>query len=193
MRVRDPEAKKRQLLGAALTEFAAKGLAGSRIDAIATRANVSAGLVYTYFGSKEALFDAVLDDITATTINQIPIDANDLPGYAVRLHDMQTANPEIERFVAWYQLERDVVGERDAVADAMAGKIEAVEAAQKAGTLPAHISASQLVLGVQAIAGMWQTEHNDVCRAIEGCNDEEARREAVRTLVSALIGGGHSG
>jgi TetR/AcrR family transcriptional regulator len=58
---RNPEATQRKLLTAARREFAQNGLAGARVDEIATRAGVNKQLVYHYFGDKDALYLAVLE------------------------------------------------------------------------------------------------------------------------------------
>jgi TetR/AcrR family transcriptional regulator len=58
---RDPAATRKKLLAAARREFAAKGLAGARVDEIAERAGVNKQLVYHYFGDKDALYLAVLE------------------------------------------------------------------------------------------------------------------------------------
>jgi AcrR family transcriptional regulator len=186
VRVRDPDSKKRRLLDSALAEFAASGLAGTRTDAIAERAQCSAGLVYTYFGSKEGLFDAVLDDITARTVELMPITPDDLPGYAVRLYEAGAAAPEVERFVAWYQLERDNGGGwRAPVADAMREKVAEVAAAQEAGVISSRLTAAELVLTVQAIARMWLTQPKELVAVTDGGNRD--RRDTVRAAVEALI------
>lgn len=50
------------ILRAAERIFAEAGLAGARTDAIAAQARVNKALLYYYFKSKEALFQAVLED-----------------------------------------------------------------------------------------------------------------------------------
>ncbi|AIP65716.1 TetR/AcrR family transcriptional regulator [Burkholderia thailandensis] len=50
-----------QILDAALAEFSASGFAGARIDDIAARAGMSKGGVYTHFGSKDEIFEALLE------------------------------------------------------------------------------------------------------------------------------------
>ncbi len=50
-----------EILSVATTEFAAKGLAGARIDEIAAATRTSKRMIYYYFGSKEALYVAVLE------------------------------------------------------------------------------------------------------------------------------------
>lgn len=62
---RDPAATRRKLLVAARREFAARGLAGARVDEIAARAGVNKQLVYHYFGDKDALYLAVLEWVYA--------------------------------------------------------------------------------------------------------------------------------
>ncbi|MFF8772181.1 TetR family transcriptional regulator [Kitasatospora sp. NPDC015120] len=185
--VRDPESKKRSLLDAALVEFAAKGIVSTRTEDIAARAGCSTGLVYTYFGSKEGLFDAVLDDIAERTAESMPITPEDLPGYAVRLYDLGIASPEIDRFIAWHQL-RDGGGAnlRESFERASREKVELVAAALDAGTISSRLGAGELVLAVQTIARMWATQPREITKAIGG--DERSRREAVRTAVEALLG-----
>jgi TetR/AcrR family transcriptional regulator len=61
-KLRGSAATKRALLAAAKREFAAKGLEGARVHEIATRARTNKQLVYHYFGNKEGLYTAVLEE-----------------------------------------------------------------------------------------------------------------------------------
>lgn len=61
-RTRDAEATKARILKAALAEFARHGLAGARVDTIAEKANANKRMLYHYFGSKEELFQVVLEN-----------------------------------------------------------------------------------------------------------------------------------
>jgi TetR/AcrR family transcriptional regulator len=61
IRRREPERSKRDILAAATAEFAAKGLAGARVDQIAKRARINKRMLYQYFGDKEALWLAALE------------------------------------------------------------------------------------------------------------------------------------
>lgn len=58
-------ATRRRILEAATAEFAAKGLAGARVDEIAARAGANKRMIYAYFGSKEELWLAVLESAYA--------------------------------------------------------------------------------------------------------------------------------
>ena len=60
-RLRDADRSQKDILDAALVEFAALGLGGARMDRIAERAGLNKRLIYYYFGSKEELFLAVLE------------------------------------------------------------------------------------------------------------------------------------
>jgi TetR/AcrR family transcriptional regulator len=59
------ESSRDAILAAARAEFAAKGLAGARVDCIAARAEANKQLVYYYFGNKEKLYQAVLEAVYA--------------------------------------------------------------------------------------------------------------------------------
>jgi len=188
---RDPERKRAQLVEAALVEFAIRGFSGTTVDAIASRAGCSTGLIYTHFGSKEGLFHAVLDAIAEHATQELPITPEDLPGYAVRLYDANLARPEVLRFVAWYQLEREQLGRRDedGTTRAMREKITAVQSAQKRGSLPEHFDAGELVLTVQTIALMWLTSTSEVANAITSPEDQERRRRVIVDAVTRLLSG----
>lgn len=59
---RDAEQTRKRILDAATVEFARKGLGGARVDEIATRSKSNKRMIYHYFGSKEELFGAVLEN-----------------------------------------------------------------------------------------------------------------------------------
>jgi AcrR family transcriptional regulator len=54
------------IVAAALVEFAAHGLDGARVDAIAERASVNKRFLYEYVGNKEALWLAALEHVYQT-------------------------------------------------------------------------------------------------------------------------------
>jgi TetR/AcrR family transcriptional regulator, fatty acid metabolism regulator protein len=53
------EERRRQILEAAVRAFARRGYHGCRVSDVAREAGVAYGLVYHYYGSKEALLDAI--------------------------------------------------------------------------------------------------------------------------------------
>src|SRR5580692_9114923 len=132
--VRDAEATRRRLLDAAAEEFAARGIAGGRVDRIAEAAQSNKAQIYHYFGSKDGLFDAVFDRIVKATVEETPIDPSDLPEYAGRLFDRYEEHPEIQRLATWYRLERgDSSDPIEAIITSNASKVKAIADAQRAG------------------------------------------------------------
>ena len=69
-RPRDPE-RGRRILEAAQRHFNEHGLERASVDAIAAEAGVSKMTVYSNFGSKEQLFQAVVRDKTATVMASV--------------------------------------------------------------------------------------------------------------------------
>jgi len=61
-RTNDPEGTRRNIVEVATHEFAQKGYSGARVDAIAERTRTSKRMIYYYFGSKEGLYLAVLEE-----------------------------------------------------------------------------------------------------------------------------------
>jgi AcrR family transcriptional regulator len=66
---RDPERTRAAILAAATEEFTAHGLNGARVDEIATRSGVNKRMIYYYFGDKNGLYLAVLEEIYADIRN----------------------------------------------------------------------------------------------------------------------------
>jgi TetR/AcrR family transcriptional repressor of mexJK operon len=69
-RPRDPE-RCRRILEAAQRHFNEHGLERASVDAIAAEAGVSKMTIYSNFGSKEGLFQAVVHERTATTVTGV--------------------------------------------------------------------------------------------------------------------------
>ncbi|HXP95172.1 MAG TPA: TetR/AcrR family transcriptional regulator [Telmatospirillum sp.] len=58
----DPEGTKREILKEARAEFAEKGFSGARIDEIGARTKTAKRMIYYYFGNKEGLYIAALEE-----------------------------------------------------------------------------------------------------------------------------------
>ena len=69
-----------QILDAAALEFSERGYAGARVDRIARRARVNKAMLYYHFGSKQALYRALLRRIFSGAADRLqPIAASALP------------------------------------------------------------------------------------------------------------------
>src|SRR5687768_1768786 len=60
-----PAANRASIIAAAIDEFAGRGFKGASMDAIAARTNTTRALINYYFGSKEKLYLAVLEQVYA--------------------------------------------------------------------------------------------------------------------------------
>jgi AcrR family transcriptional regulator len=60
-RVRDPERTRAEIMEVATHEFADQGYAGARVDEIAAKTRTTKRMIYYYFGGKEGLYLAVLE------------------------------------------------------------------------------------------------------------------------------------
>ncbi len=69
-RPRDPERTRAQILAVALREFSRHGFHGARIERIAKVAKCNPRMLYHYFGNKEQLYLAALDEVYASIREQ---------------------------------------------------------------------------------------------------------------------------
>ncbi|GHJ37168.1 TetR family transcriptional regulator [Streptomyces sp. TS71-3] len=181
------QATRERLIKAATREFAAHGIAGGRVDRIARAACSNKAQIYHYFGSKDALFDAVFDAQVVRTTRMIPMDPADLPGYAGRLHDGYEQHPEISRLATWYRLERAERHEPiESIITSSLDKVAAIEAAQRSGLLPGRFTATELLTLVLTLAATW-TAHPPEFQYVADRGDIE-RRRLVTDSVAALLG-----
>src|SRR5690625_3958302 len=86
-----------RILEAATEEFAQHGIAGARVERIVTAARTNKAQLYAYFGDKERLFDAIFLRSLERITNVVPIDADDLADWAVRLYDEYLRRPDLIR------------------------------------------------------------------------------------------------
>ena len=112
-RVKDPEQTRRDIISIATEEFAEKGLSGARIDEIAARTRTSKRMIYYYFGSKEGLYIAALEEAYRSIRNiERDVDVDHLPPVEalrelVRFSfDRHQQNPDFVRIVMNENLHR---------------------------------------------------------------------------------------
>jgi AcrR family transcriptional regulator len=151
---RDSDATRARLLDAAADEFAAHGIAGARVDRIAAEAKANKQLIYAYFGSKDALFEAVLVRHLTALTEGVPFDPEDIPGYTGRLFDYVVEHPDVLRLATWAGLERPTAVAKFE-ADSYKEKLNALRAAQRDGRVDDTLAPADLLALVLGIAGAW--------------------------------------
>lgn len=193
MSVRDAEATKARILAAAVGEFADHGYSGARIDRIASAAKANKSMIYAYYGSKELLFDAVIDAAVGDLHESVPFTPGDLPGFAGRLFDFLVEHPVEIRLDAWRRLERRTNTPLEQ--QIFAEKIHALDTVR--GTSESGTASADLLVQVIAIAWSWVTAPESLaCLASSDLSTQRQRVvEAVGQLCegTALRFGGQSG
>lgn len=185
------EVTRQRILAAATEEFARHGIAGARVDRIAAQSGMSKPMIYTYFGSKDQLFDAVFDTHVVANSDRVPFTADDLPGYAARLYDDYLADPALLRLVMWKRLERDEEGYlftgHEAIDDEHLAQIAD---AQRRGVVRQGLDPADIWSMVIATAATWgQGSITAVASAAEPAGVHERRRDAlVRVIRQGLTG-----
>ncbi|MEV0406144.1 TetR family transcriptional regulator [Actinoallomurus sp. NPDC050550] len=101
----DAEDTKRRIFAAATAEFAERGLAGARVDRIATAAKANKQAIYLYYGSKEKLFAAILRAKLEEVCVSISIDPDAVAESVGQMFDWYQEHPELIRLLLWEALE----------------------------------------------------------------------------------------
>jgi AcrR family transcriptional regulator len=92
----------RKILDAARAEFGERGFSDSSIVGITQRAGVALGTFYTYFDSKEALFQALVRDMSAQ------VAATAAPAFVGSAHALDAARHGLELFLRFAREHRDI-------------------------------------------------------------------------------------
>ncbi|MDH6435771.1 AcrR family transcriptional regulator [Streptomyces sp. SAI-144] len=187
---RDPEATRARIFEAAVAEFARYGIAGARIDRIATEAKANKQLIYAYFGNKAELFTKVLEKVMLDLAVSVPVDPDDIEGWIDRLMDYHAAHPEVLRLLFWEGMEYgagelpDETGRQEHYRH----KIAALQDAQDRGVLSDAIPARDLLFLLIALAN-WAVVVPQMRRIVVGAeeSDHERLRASVREAARRLV------
>ncbi|GAA4795373.1 TetR family transcriptional regulator [Streptomyces ziwulingensis] len=192
MATRDAEATKARIFEAAVAEFAAYGVAGARIDRIATEAKANKQLIYAYYGNKTELFATVLEHKMLDLAVAVPVDPDDVEGWIDRLMDYHAGHPEVLRLLFWEGLE---YGTAELPHEAerhqhYARKVAAVRDGQERGVITDAIPAADLLFLLVAMAN-WAVVVPQIQRILVGGAPPDAARlrdsikEAARRMIAS--------
>jgi AcrR family transcriptional regulator len=101
----DAQDTRRRIFAAASDEFAAHGLAGARIERIATAARANKQAIYLYFGDKEALFGVVVKAKVDEVCHSDTLNPRAISESVGQLFDWYREHPELLRLLLWEALE----------------------------------------------------------------------------------------
>jgi AcrR family transcriptional regulator len=185
--VHSPAQTRARLLGAAVAEFAEHGYAGARVDRICRTAGANRERLYSNFGSKRELFETVLSDRLASTLDATLVAGEGsevAEGFATSYFDACLDAPELPRLVAWEGLE---------LAHPVNAEQRRVRARLKVDELCAALpdlsrtEVEDLMLTVVTLCHGWVTSPN-LGRIIAGDEAAHARRRTqVARVARALV------
>lgn len=178
------DAVRSRLLDAARDEFTEYGSAGAKVERIAAAAGSNKAQVFHYFGGKDGLFEALWVQTVTDIAARVPLDVDDLAGYAGRLHDEYVRRPWAPRLATWHRLEGAPL---DAVVAVRRDAVAAIEQAQRAGALPRTYRPAVLLGLVEHLAAFWSEASPESAALVEAVAAPR-RRQAVVDAVAALVG-----
>ena len=121
-RTNDPERTQADILDVATREFADKGYAGARVDDMAEAMRTSKRMIYYYFGSKDGLYIAVLEQAyRRIRAHEAGLHLDDLPPedalrkLVAATVDYHRANPHFTRLVMTENIHRGEFLKRSSV------------------------------------------------------------------------------
>lgn len=153
VRERNPERSRQRILDAAQAEFAAKGFAGARVEAISRRAGLNKQLISHHFGGKLGLYRAVMGRRRRVGGGELASVAGPMPDALASLNRLASGDPEWIRVLLWETLED---GERAQGADERRARyrdrVEWIAEEQAAGRLPTDLEPDLLLLSLMGAA-----------------------------------------
>jgi TetR/AcrR family transcriptional regulator len=162
IRERNPQRSRERFLAAALSEFAAKGFAGARVESIARRAGLNKQLISHHFGGKLGLYRAVMNRRRNAGGGEISIEPGPMPDSLAGFFDLAGADPEWIRVLLWETLERGEIGDDAEGGVPAAGlddrvaryndRVAWIAAEQAAGRLPDDLDPHLLFLSLMGAA-----------------------------------------
>lgn len=184
----DPESTRDRILDAATAAFAADGLAGARVDAIALSAGCNKQLLYHYFGNKAGLFEAV---VLRELASRPPITWSSREEVEEHISqsvcEMRGKGAWI-RMLAWEALQSEegpLVAEEQRKA-LLEQSVQEMERAQQVGLFDPSLSPRMLLLALMSMSLMpWLLPQHT--RIITGCDpNDPSFQKQYGALMSAV-------
>jgi TetR/AcrR family transcriptional regulator len=197
---RDLARTREKLLAAAATEFAAKGLAGARVDTIARRARVNKRMLYYCFGSKRELYREILQSKLTERTQFLDSMPTNIEEALLHIYENSTGDTDFVRMLEWEALDSSPAA-RMVASDArhalFAKAMEKFGEAQKIGVIPADVDPRHLFISFIACS-VFPLAFPQMMRLVTGLDPTDprfkrGRREFLRWLGRRLAGGKAAG
>ena len=195
--VRNPLQSQQRILDAALSEFAAKGFAGARVDVIARRAGINKRMLYHYFGDKEGLFREVLRRKIAERSAWLASAPEDPVELLPHWFQLACRDREWVRLLEWEALqwgEKKVIDE-DRRQASIGRAVERLRGQQRRGLVSAKFDAPQLLLAMMSLTA-YPLAFPQLARLVTGLSvsdpEFQTRREKFLRQFAAAFSPGES-
>jgi AcrR family transcriptional regulator len=198
-RQRDKERTRQEILDVAIREFARNGYSGARVDEIALRTRTTKRMIYYYFGGKEQLYIAALEQAYSTARDaerQLDVEHLD-PVAAVRrlaelTFDHHESHPDFISLVAIENIHRaefiaksKTLGELNTPAVSVLARI--LERGRASGVFPRDVDAIDVHMLISAYC-FFRMSNRYTFGAIFGLDMlDPAHRDRFRTMVADMI------
>lgn len=198
----DPEAVRADILRAARNAFSEHGLSGARVQEIANQIKTSKRMIFYYFGDKEGLYRAVLEDEYARVRKaESELDLDGMaPDAALRklvefTFDHHRSNPDFIRLVMIENVHHAKhMKDMDALAATNTAAINQLEricaAGRDSGVFRADISPLALHWQISAVSFFNVSNRDTFSHNFgDGLFDEAAQIDLRRRLVDSILAG----
>lgn len=198
---RDAERTRAELLAVATEVFAEDGYSGARVDEIAARTRTTKRMIYYYFGGKEGLYRAVLEEAyrgIREAERGIDVDHSD-PVQAVRAlaevtFDHHVQHDEFIRLVAIENIHRgefirQIDGLREASKPAQDVLDEILQRGRAAGLFREDVEAIDVHLVISAYCVFQVANRYTFGHLFDVDLAEPARRAHLRTVIGDVVVG----
>jgi len=152
-KTRDLARTRERILKAALTEFAAHGLAGTRCEDIARRASVNKRMLFYCFGSKEELYREILKRKFSQRAALYESAPGDLGRAILHWYEAFSSDLEWVRLLEWEALSNglgELVGEQER-RHYLTRTLDILREAQASGLIPKGLDPAQLQISIIAL------------------------------------------
>lgn len=200
-RRRDAQRTRSDILAVARGEFAERGFSGARVDDIAARTRTTKRMIYYYFGSKEQLFEAVLEQAYSEirrTEQGLRLDHLD-PVAAIRClaevtYDHHDTHPDFARLVRDENIHHaEHISRSPAIINVNSPAIELITKilarGHADGVFRRHPDAIDVHMMISSFC-VFRVSHRDTFGALFGRDlTDSALRDGYRTMVGDIVVG----
>ena len=198
-RQRDPERTRQEILDVATVQFARNGYSGTRVDDIAAQTRTTKRMIYYYFGGKEQLYIAVLEQaysVVRDAERQLDVDHLD-PVSAIRTlaeltFDHHESHPDFISLVAVENIHRgEFIAKSQALSElntpAVSVTARILDRGYRSGAFRRHVEAIDVHLMISAFC-FFRMSNRYTFGAIFGLDlIDPDRRDHYRTMIGDMV------